>query len=168
MCTHTSTQLGSTKCCAFLHHLKCFWSKMKLNYYTTKYSDLNKKITRRFMSCDIWQCGAAQVVPGVSKDCSGSIFRVKQTKLVWAAWPWSRTNYNLSKCCIYPLQDAASHPGRLSLHQRQTKTSKLKKELLALLYILVHVLFYVHTRQQTVRNRLYATTNAVHCPNHIS
>jgi len=53
MRTHALTQLGSTKCYAFLLYLKCFWSTIKLNYYTTKYSDLNKGITRRFMSCDI-------------------------------------------------------------------------------------------------------------------
>jgi len=104
MHVHAPTKLGSTKRYAFIQYLKCFWSTIKLNYYTTKYSDLNKGITRRFMSCNMWQCVAGQVVHGVSKECSGSIFRVKQTKPVWAAWPWKNR-----KCCIYWLQDAASY-----------------------------------------------------------
>jgi hypothetical protein len=53
MHTHAPIELGSTKCYAFLQYLKSFWSTIKLNYYTTKYSDLNKGITRRFVSCDI-------------------------------------------------------------------------------------------------------------------
>jgi len=110
----------------------------------------------------MWQCVAGQVVPGVSKECSGSIFRVKQTKPVWAAWPWRRTNYSLWKCCIYSLQDAASHPGRLTLHQHQTKTSKLTKALSVLLYILSHLLIYVHIRQQTICNHNCSSLSEPH------
>jgi hypothetical protein len=43
----------------------------------------------------MWCCVVALVVPDVSWDCNAFIFKVKQSKQTWAAWPWRWRHYDL-------------------------------------------------------------------------